>query len=165
MKTTKVINGIGKPLILRESTGSVKRTLKELKDKDSRYTISVDANATYREYWCAEKPDDPNAVVLSSDDCQEFKEVTILLEKKTVADGKTSDIYYWEGLKRDTGKKFTVKDGVQNEVVDSNGKNVQTVGDGVKTLVQRISEYFRGGSSNEKDGKEDKKTGNSQLPR
>jgi hypothetical protein len=110
MLVTKVTNDTGKELILKEGTAGIKRILAELPDKKT-YKISVDSNATYREYWCAEKNDDPNAVVLSSDDCQEFKEVTI---KRTV-DTNSQDVYSWEGVKRDGGKVVKVVDDVKFE--------------------------------------------------
>lgn len=74
---TKVINETGNSIILKEGTAGVFRHLRTLADKEA-YNINVDTNATYREYWCAVKANDPNAIILSSDDCQEYKEVTFV---------------------------------------------------------------------------------------
>ena len=76
----------GKELILKEGTAGIYRLLKKF-PHGTDYKINVDPNATYREYWCAVDANDPNAIVLSSDDCQEYKEVTV-----TIQDGR----YDWE---------------------------------------------------------------------
>lgn len=93
---TKVINGTGGTLVLKEGTGGIFRTLHNFGVTTLDYNINVDINATYREYWCASAANDPNPVVLSSDDCQEYKEVTIMRNE----DGS----YYWIPVRRD-GKK------------------------------------------------------------
>jgi len=77
MPKTTVINGTDKPLALKEGTAGIFTLLKKLQPNES-YQIVVDTNATYREYWCAVKDDDPDGVVLSSDDCEDLKEVTII---------------------------------------------------------------------------------------
>ncbi|KAG0562935.1 hypothetical protein KC19_9G184200 [Ceratodon purpureus] len=112
MPSTKVTNKTGKELILKESTAGIKRFLNVLPDKET-HKISVDPNATYREYWCAEKHDDPNAVVLSSDDCQEYKEVTIHCKREEDPVTHTvRDVYSWAGVpRRDNGSRDTSKPG------------------------------------------------------
>jgi hypothetical protein len=75
---TKVTNRTCTTLILKEGTGGIFRTLHTFGTATVDYNINVDSNATYREYWCASVANDPTAIVLSSDDCQEYKEVTIM---------------------------------------------------------------------------------------
>lgn len=112
----------------------MKRVMCVLADKKS-YKITVDANATYREYWCAEKHDDPNAVVLSSDDCQEYMEVTIQLK---VDASSNSEIYTWEGVRRDDKKKVLVDDGVKVPISHSPGGTP-------KGIWKRITGFFSQG--------------------
>ncbi|KAG0564302.1 hypothetical protein KC19_8G099800 [Ceratodon purpureus] len=101
---TKVVNTTNKNFLLKEGTGGIYRLLKTLLPKES-YTINVDPNATYREYWCAVKDDDPKAVILSSDDCQEYAVVNI--REKVTAQGGISQApsYFWDGVLRDSSKQ------------------------------------------------------------
>jgi hypothetical protein len=96
---TKVINTTNEGFLLKEGTAGIFRLVKELKAKDS-FTIHVDPNATYREYWCAVKDNDPNAIVLSSDDCQEYKTVQIINEGSPEVPK-----YNWKGLSRRNGQE------------------------------------------------------------
>jgi len=106
MKKTKVMNLTGSSIILKEGTGGSYRMLcADLKDKDS-FTIKVDTNATYREYWCAVTSDDEKHVVLSSDDCVEYEEVRIKLKA-------ADNTYTWDALKR--GSRELVKDAGDKE--------------------------------------------------
>jgi len=92
MKKTKVVNETRSSITLKEGTGGVYRTLcSELKPNNA-FTIKVDTNATYREYWCAVTSEDEKHVVLSSDDCLEYEEVRIKL--------KEDESYTWDGVKR-----------------------------------------------------------------
>lgn len=134
MLTTTVTNGTQNPLILKEGTAGMKRLLVTLGPHQC-YTIKVDANATYREYWCAAKHDDPNAVILSSDDCQEFMKVLIKLKVEG-----NSDTYTWEGVRRDNGRKVEVNDGAKHDIPES-------AEDTSKGIWKRFIGFFRQGDS------------------
>jgi len=97
MPKTTVINGTTKPLTLKEGTAGIFTLLKKKLQPNESYQIVVDTNATYREYWCAAKADDPDGgVVLSSDDCEDLKEVTII--------EKVDGTYSYTGVMRESGK-------------------------------------------------------------
>jgi hypothetical protein len=93
MPKTKVVNDTGSSISLKEGTAGVYRTLCPNLLDGNAYTIKVDPNATYREYWCAVLLDDDKRVVLSSDDCMEYEEVHIKLKED-----KTT--YTWDAFKR-----------------------------------------------------------------
>lgn len=97
---TKVINSTTEKFILKEGTGGIYRRLVELAPEKS-YTISVDPSATYREYWCATKDNDPKAVILSSDDCQEYSVVRIIKNPQPQGSSDQEPSYIWEGDLRD----------------------------------------------------------------
>lgn len=89
---TKVINRTGSAVQLTMSTGGIQsqESMRPV-ENNAHYTICIDANATYREYWCAVQPGNrDNLVILSSDDCAEFSEVTLIARN-----GK----YAWEGTR------------------------------------------------------------------
>lgn len=88
---TKVINRTGSAVQLTMSTGGIQsqESMRPV-ENNAPYTISIDANATYREYWCAVQPGNRDKVILSSDDCAEFSEVTLIARN-----GK----YAWEGTR------------------------------------------------------------------
>jgi hypothetical protein len=98
---TKVVNTTGEDFLLKEGTAGIYRLLKKLKPGEF-YTISVDPNATYREYWCAVKDDDPKAVILSSDDCQEYSVVRI---KGSGGGASGEPPYSWGGDFRDPTRR------------------------------------------------------------
>jgi hypothetical protein len=89
---TKVINRTGSAVQLTMSTGGIQsqESMRPV-ENNAPYTISIDANATYREYWCAVQPGNrDNLVILSSDDCAEYSEVTLVAKN-----GK----YAWQGTR------------------------------------------------------------------
>lgn len=94
MPRTKVVNQTGSSIILKEGTAGVYRMLCANLQTGKEYNIKVDTNATYREYWCAVTSDDDKHVVLSSDDCMEYREVRIRL--------KADKTYTWDAVKRKT---------------------------------------------------------------
>jgi hypothetical protein len=93
----KVKNETRCPVTLKVySSGVQTNLLRQPLEHGQEYTIRIDTNATYREYWCAANPGDvPQDVILSSDDCAEFSEVT--LKADVAEDG--SYIMRWEGTK------------------------------------------------------------------
>jgi hypothetical protein len=93
MPKTKVVNQTGSNFILKEGTAGVYRMICPKLLPTKSFTIEVDPNATYREYWCVVLPDDNKRVVLSSDDCMEYEKVHIKLK-----DDNTT--YTWDGFKR-----------------------------------------------------------------
>lgn len=94
MPKTKVVNMTGSSISVKEGTAGVFRTVcQELKD-DEAYTVKGDKNATYREYWCVVPPDDDKRVVLSSDDCMEYKELHVKLN--------ANNEYTWDAVRRRT---------------------------------------------------------------
>ena len=114
---TKVINTTTKKFILKEGTAGIYRRLKELAPEES-YTINVDPNATYREYWCATKDNDPDAVILSSDDCQEYSVVRII-EKPQPQGSSQEPSYTWEGEERSKGALEKAKTVLEKAVPQS----------------------------------------------
>ncbi|KAG0564301.1 hypothetical protein KC19_8G099700 [Ceratodon purpureus] len=96
---TKVLNTTNKNFLLQEGNAGVYRLLKTLPPKKS-YIIDVDPNATYREYWCAVKDDDPKAVIFSSDDCQEYAEIRIKGNIGQVGTSQAPSYYSWDGDRR-----------------------------------------------------------------
>ncbi|KAG0558098.1 hypothetical protein M758_10G004400 [Ceratodon purpureus] len=97
MGKTKVKNQTGFPVSLKVySSGIQTNLLRQPLGDGQEYTIRIDTNATYREYWCAANPGrNPQDVILSSDDCAEFSEVTLKADK---ADDGSYTIR-WEGSK------------------------------------------------------------------
>lgn len=95
---TKVTNATGSNITLKLNNGGIFTVLKEvLKDKE-HHTITMDPNATYREYWCVEAPGKTRRTILSSDDCAEHREV--IIEKDA------SGEYTWRGFcNRKTNRK------------------------------------------------------------
>lgn len=93
---TKVINNTGYEVILKLSTGGVISKLRdEPLPQGEHYYISIDLTTTYREYWCAVQPNTSHdKVILSSDDCAQFSEVTLFAE--TLATGTR---YNWKGTR------------------------------------------------------------------
>lgn len=73
---TKVINTTEDTLLIKEGTQGVFRRVQTLLP-NKNCDIKVDSNSTYREYWCAAVDNDPNAMILSSDDCQDNRSVDI----------------------------------------------------------------------------------------
>lgn len=140
MLQTKVINDTGGLLTLKEGTAGIKRVLATFGPAKS-YTINVDANATYREYWCAEKDAGKDGardpVVLSSDDCQEYKEVTIKLSTKD-----NVGIYTWEGIRRDNGQRVVDNDGVKIPLSEVEAANTLW-----KRFCAGVAGFFRRGNS------------------
>jgi len=152
MPTTKVINGTDKPLTLKEGTAGIFTTLKKLQPQGS-YQIVVDTNATYREYWCAVKADDPDGgVVLSSDDCEDLKQVTII-ENKT----EKTTTYSYEGVKRESGETITEEEKILEETSEPTKVEEETTKHG--GLLTRLFNFFKrpekGSSSKSPSGDSD----------
>lgn len=79
---------------MKENTfGSVVFLCPNLQDK-GEYFISVDEHATHRQYLCVDPLDDNNELVLTLNNCKEFREVHI----KPIVNGT----YAWDGMKRGT---------------------------------------------------------------
>jgi hypothetical protein len=76
MKTT-VINTTEDTLRIKEGTQGVFRVIYTKLEPRKKYDIRVDPNSTYREYWCAAVDNDPYAIILSSDICQDHRSVDI----------------------------------------------------------------------------------------
>lgn len=79
---TKVINESTALIDLKQGSANIYHLLYTLQPKGkagSVYTINLESNTTYREYWCAVQPgsEEDARVIFSSDDCAEFKEVKI----------------------------------------------------------------------------------------
>ncbi|KAG0567450.1 hypothetical protein M758_7G142600 [Ceratodon purpureus] len=118
---TKVINNTGSPVNLTMSTGGIqsRESTEPVRDQ-FHYTISIDPNATYREYWCAVQPGNKGKVILSSDDCAEYSEVT-LVEKN----GK----YAWEGTKlRDSRRAKSLNAGAAPQATPPQAPIVNAAG-------------------------------------
>ncbi|KAG0608306.1 hypothetical protein M758_8G095500 [Ceratodon purpureus] len=139
---TKVLNTTDKDFLLKEGTGGIYRLLKKLLPKES-YTINVDPNATYREYWCAVKDDDPKAVILSSDDCQEYAVVNI---REKVAQGGISQApsYFWDGVLRDSSKQ-KAKDALE-KASNSNSNSGGTSNETFLEMIKSKLGFFRRGN-------------------
>lgn len=89
-----MINATKNKIILKEGNAGVYSVLGTLKQGESK-TLKVSPNATYREYWFAADPErTEDKIILTSDDCMEYKEVTLVEEK-----GKIS----WTGIKNSSG--------------------------------------------------------------
>ena len=85
MLQTKLINGTDSALRIQEGSAGVKRTIGII-GKEKSYTVNVDGNATYREYWISSlESGDP--IVISSDDCQAYSEITIYFDKELYYEG------------------------------------------------------------------------------
>jgi len=108
---TKVINKTGADVILKLSTGGIISKLSnEPLVNGGHYFISIDLTTTYREYWCAVQPNaGPNSsndkVILNSDDCAEYSEVTLTTEKVPNGAGHEVTRYKWVGTRRRDAKK------------------------------------------------------------
>jgi hypothetical protein len=74
MIKTTIINNSGSVLKVKEGTAGVFRIISTLAD-GGRGTISVDPNATYREYFLIINP--AHQYILTSDDCFEYSTVTV----------------------------------------------------------------------------------------
>lgn len=97
MQKTKVINATGTKIIVKMSNnGIITKLLNGEVESGGSYTISIDPNATYREYWCAVPPgtNPQKKTILSSDDCAEFREVKVMKD-----DTVNPPEYYWRGTK------------------------------------------------------------------
>lgn len=96
---TKVINNTGSDVILKLSTGGIISKLSDEPLKHgAHYFISIDLMTTYREYWCAVRPStNQEKVILSSDVCAEYSEVTLTTEYVTNSAGIRVPRYKWEG--------------------------------------------------------------------
>lgn len=92
MLLTKIINGTDWMLEIKEGTAVAMRRIATV-GKDKSFTVKVDGNATYREYLISSLPECGDGIVLSSDDCQEYSEITIYFHKEH------SELYY-EGKRR-----------------------------------------------------------------
>lgn len=83
-KTTKTIveNKTSTPLVLKAGNGGVYTPLATL-EKDCKYTIKCDQNATYREFFIAQPPSStgqsqsPITATITSDDCAEYDLIAI----------------------------------------------------------------------------------------
>lgn len=94
MPRTKVTNESNNTIILKEGNAGVFSELRTL-HKDDSMVLDVTANATYREYWFAVDPETAgHKVILTSDDCLDYKVVKIVedLETKKIS---------WTGTKRE----------------------------------------------------------------
>lgn len=90
MKTT-IHNKTQNDFNLKERTAGVSRELNVIKKSGGKYVVDVNSDATYKEYWCVTNNDDLNAVILSSDDCLDFKEIEIVETKDS------TPAYKWKG--------------------------------------------------------------------
>ncbi|KAG0562730.1 hypothetical protein KC19_9G167900 [Ceratodon purpureus] len=80
---TNVTNKSAVRIVLKQGSANIYSKLSTLQPDghaDSVYTISLESNTTYREYWCAVQPgsEGDDRVIFSSDDCAEYKEVKII---------------------------------------------------------------------------------------
>jgi len=93
MLKTKVMNKTGSNIILKVGSMGVFHTLCSKLENDKTYTIKVDSNGTYREYWCSLLPDEDKALVLGSDDYMDYEELHIKVkeDKQTIT---------WDAYKR-----------------------------------------------------------------
>ncbi|KAG0554848.1 hypothetical protein KC19_12G124600 [Ceratodon purpureus] len=126
---TVVINRSGTELELKEGNGGVYRKLTTLGNKDSaKYVISCDQNATYREYWVGTGVGDgADSITITSDDCAEYKTISIV-----------NDPVDHAKLKLDTINR-NVK---VTAVVNQTGGDVKLEKDGAEPLVIRKDEKF-----------------------
>ncbi|KAG0581953.1 hypothetical protein KC19_3G022800 [Ceratodon purpureus] len=80
MVKTAIINKSGSTLLVKEGSGGIFRSVFNIPEGERR-NLSVDTNATYRQFLLIIKPDFLH--ILSNDDCAEFDSVTV-----NVVDGK-----------------------------------------------------------------------------
>jgi len=75
---TKLTNDTGATISVKLSTSGIPLKLTEVVTGGS-HTISIDPHATYREFWFAQEPgtNTVNKAILTSDNCAEWKEVSI----------------------------------------------------------------------------------------
>lgn len=99
---TKFVNGTNSVITLKEGNSGMQRFLFQLEKKDdpkSSFNLTLDTNATYREYHlysiCTGIPATmPSAeVVVSSDHLVDNKEITIV-------ETATPGVFMWEGTPR-----------------------------------------------------------------
>lgn len=84
MFKTKVTNESNNTIILKEGNAGEFCALGTLQ-KDASMTMSVSANATYREYWFAVDPGtSEDKIILTSDDCMDLKEIKIIEEDNKI---------------------------------------------------------------------------------
>jgi hypothetical protein len=101
MVKTKVINHAECDVTLKMSSGGIQTMLHSPLKPNEEYTIHSDTNATYREYWCAAQEGAAN-VFLTSDDCAQFSEVTLMRCQTTDA----NFVMTWKGTKPRNPKPF-----------------------------------------------------------
>ncbi|KAG0589253.1 hypothetical protein M758_1G006500 [Ceratodon purpureus] len=88
MVTTKVVNDTDSEIDVKEGNVGVYiplQTLSKKGSKNSSCTITVDTNATYREYWIAALADNSTGrkpIVVTSDDCIDNSILTIKFDDK-----------------------------------------------------------------------------------
>ena len=103
---TKVINETGGEISLQEGNQNVYTVIAKLSN-DKSYVISLDPNATYRDYVFLKMPDRTQLEFsISSDDCMEYSEIKIMrnvdntyflkrvprASKRTPASGNTAPV-------------------------------------------------------------------------
>ncbi|KAG0581240.1 hypothetical protein KC19_4G235300 [Ceratodon purpureus] len=110
MVRVEVINGTGEEIVIKEGNAGIYREVQRIR-KGGSHTVSVDENATYREFMCVETKSGLT-VTLTSDDCIDYSEVRIKYDEN-----KTK--LYFESTPRKTR-------GIIDATTDSNiGKSVK----------------------------------------
>ena len=80
MVTTTVINHSGSGVEIKEGNAGVYSMVGVVANGDSR-SLTINPQATYREYWCALAPNDTGGnVILASDDCETNEVVEIYMK-------------------------------------------------------------------------------------
>lgn len=81
--TTKFVNNTATPFVLKEGNAGVYRDICTLQAKppNNEHSISMDPNATYREYVVATGIKG-ETVLVTSDDCADNSTITIVKDKK-----------------------------------------------------------------------------------
>ena len=81
--TSKIVNKTDYLLTLSEGNAGVYSKVAEIKLGES-FTCSIDANATYREYWIRASGT-TSTLILTSDDLVEFAVITIISEGENLS--------------------------------------------------------------------------------
>ena len=158
MLKTVLHNKTNETITLMESQGGVLRVMPEhTLQRGERKTVRTNESATYKEYWCAVQANNEK-VVLTSDDCIEWKELVI--KHAVDASGANLESIIWMGtVKRKSTNQAPVAAGTSGSAGSTSsqlpagqpskaGSVVPAKSDLVlSSLKQRIRNFFWGTSN------------------
>jgi hypothetical protein len=128
MVRVEVINGTEEEIVIKEGNAGIYREVQRIR-KGASLVVSVDENATYREFVCVETKSGLT-VTLTSDDCIDYSEVKIKYDEN-----RNPKLYY-EPTPRKTR-------GITSATTDASiGRSVKGASSWITGLFKKVSSFY-----------------------